>query len=252
MCIINNEFALLIEDKTGTKQHSNQLHKYYKNVRGRGFSKEKILPIYFKTEDQGNYSAVLDNGYKLFLRRDILKILVNYKGSNSILLDYKNHLQSISDRVDSYQNSPISEWKWHSWIGFYIRLQTELGAGDWDYVHNPSGGFLGMWWHFQGDDSCEQYIQLEEEKLCIKIWVNKAEDRKALRAKWFRTFVDSGKEKKLSLTKPARFGSGKFMTVCIFSGEYRQIDENGIINIKHTVALLQKAEHILRSVNEEK
>ena len=159
LCIINNDYAIIIEDKTFTKNHSNQLERYFNIVESRGFPKEKILPIYYKTEDQGNYSHVKASGYKPFLRHDMVEVMNKYQGNNNILIDYRNHLVNITKRVDSYKLLPLTDWTWHSWVGFYLELQNNLSSGEWDYVANPRGGFLGYWWHWQGDDDCEQYLQ---------------------------------------------------------------------------------------------
>lgn len=117
------------------------------------------------------------------------------------------------------------------------------------FVANPSGGFLGFLWHFQGDDECKQYLQLEEGKLCFKIRVENEADRKYLRKKWYSIIQSEGKKQGLKLNKPSRFGSGKYMTICIFEGEYREI-KSGEIDIKKTIELLRKAEKILKSVHE--
>jgi hypothetical protein len=265
LCVINDKYVLLIEDKTGTKQHSNQLKKYLDDMKGRknkeGNSYE-ILPIYYKTEDQGCYQAVNKAGYEIFLRKDILNVLVMYEGSNNILIDYRQHLMLISERVESYLKLPIKKWNWHSWIGFYIRLKKEMGvegSGNWSYVPNPSGGFLGMWWSHQGDEKCQQHLQLEQKKikeddeiikqgkLCYKIKVPNKIDRKSLRKTWYQNINNKAKESDLTLKKPTRFGNGKYMTVCIHDGEYRYTDSNGIINIEKTITLLRKAESLLKA-----
>ncbi len=252
LCVINGKYAILIEDKTGTKNHSNQLVRYLEDVMKRSYKEEDILPIYFKTEDQGSYSDVLDKCYKLFLRSDFLDTLNSYAESNSILVDYRDYLQSISDKVESYKSLPIDEWVWHPWVGFYLRLQKELGLGNWGHVANPSGGFLGFWWHFQGGDNCEQYLQLEQKKFCFKIWVKNPLDRSSLRSKWHKTIKAKGSEHeyRLPLIKPSRFGNGQYMTVCIYSGKYRECDSNHIINVDKTIQKLRKAEILLESVKE--
>lgn len=250
LCIINDIYAILIEDKIGTKNHSDQLERYLKEVRSRGYEDECILPIYYKIEDQGDYSEIINAGYKTFLRDDILQILNEYDGENSIILDYREHLQSISDNVASYQSLPIDRWSWYSWIGFYLRLQKELGNGNWDYVPNQSGGFLGYWWHSQGDDECEQYLQLEEDKLCFKIWVGEPSRRRELRTKWHERIKEKAKENGIPVKKPSRFGSGQHMTVCIYDGDYRITNNNNVIDISSTVKLLRKAESLLKSVCE--
>lgn len=41
-----------------TLYHSNQLERYYKELENIYFKPKNILPIYYKTEDQGNYSKI--------------------------------------------------------------------------------------------------------------------------------------------------------------------------------------------------
>jgi len=249
LCVINGIYAILIEDKTGTKNHSNQLDRYLENVKKRNFEEVNVFPIYLKTEDQGNYSDVLNAGYKLYLRSDFLRTLKTHSGNNAILIDYRDYLQSISDEVESYKLLPIEKWGWYSWVGFYLRLQKELATGNWDYVPNPSGGFLGFWLYSQGDEECEQYLQLEEDKFCFKIWVNKVDDRSKLRDKWYKIIKARGSEYDLKLIKPARFGNGEYMTVCIHDGEYRVFDINRVVDIEKTVQRIRKAETLLEAVN---
>jgi len=248
LCILNEKYAVLIEDKTGTKSHSDQLTRYLKDVKDRDYDANNILPIYFKTKDQGDkYRHVKEDGYQPYLRKDFLGVLQTYAGGNSILIDYRNYLQSISEQVESYISLPIKEWNRNSWIGFYIRLQKEIPSAKWDYVPNPSKGFMGFWWHFDGDDACEQYLQLEQDKLCFKIWVNNLSERRILRNKWHKKIKNTGLESEynLNIIKPPRFGSGSFMTVCIHEDDYRISSEDNLIKINETVQRLKDAEKIL-------
>lgn len=247
LCILNNKFALIIEDKTNTTNHSDQLNKYYNDVSQRGmYLKEDIIPIYFKTGDQCSYENIEDKGYKVFHRIDFLKVLNEYNGSNQILLDYREHLQSIQDRIVSYKTLPIKKWEWESWIGFYIELQKHLKKCGWDYVANPSGGFLGFWWYFKEQIDCQLYLQLEENKLCFKIEVEDKSKRTTLRDLWHKNIMAKGKMFEIDLIKPKRFGLGTWMTVCVYEGEYRKCN-NGIINIEKTVEELKKAEKLVES-----
>ncbi len=252
LCVINAIYPILIEDKTGSTEHSNQLARYLKDVKGR-FEEKNIIPIYFKTEDQASYSNVKKNGYQPFLRQDILSILNAYKGTNIILIDYRCYIQSITDQVESYKTEKISNtWGWYAWVGFYLELQNRLDSADcayWDYVANPAGGFLGFWWHYQGDENCKQYLQLEQDKFCFKIWVKNKEERKSLRKKWHKIIKEKGQDYGLELVRPSRFGYGNYMTVCVFKGEYRESD-NGKINLEKTIDRLKKAEKLLKSVKE--
>ena len=182
-------------------------------------------------------SNVVKNGYQPFLRSDFLSVLNSYKGTNAILVDYRSYLQSITDKIESYKSKELSKWVRYEWIGFYLELQKRLGSGHWDYVANPTGGFLGFWWHFQGNDGCEQYLQLEENKFCFKISVKNDDKRKQLRSKWHKIINNKARDSDidLNLVKPSRFGNGKYMTVCVFNGEYRET-KDGIIDMSKTIA----------------
>jgi len=243
------KYPIIIEDKTGTKHHSNQLSRYLEDIKGRDYEEKNIIPIYFKTEDQASYSDVVKNGYQPFLREDFLRVLNAYKGTNAILVDYRNYLQSITDKIESYKSIELSKWGWYSWVGFYLELQKRLGDGYWDYVANPNGGFLGFWWHFQGNGECEQYLQLEQDKFCFKIWVKNEDQRRSLRSKWHKTIKNQAENIQLNLVKPIRFGNGEYMTVCVFNGEYRKTTD-GIIDMDATIAQFRKAEGLLKSVHE--
>jgi len=57
-CQINDDIAIIIEDKVGSKEHSNQLRRYRQTIINDGYSPEKVICIYLKTHDQSDLSAV--------------------------------------------------------------------------------------------------------------------------------------------------------------------------------------------------
>lgn len=264
LCIVNEKYAIIIEDKTSTNHHSNQLSRYLDDIKKREDVKDRkkydiqdILPIYFKTEDQSTYQSVIDNGYQPFLRQDILEVLNQYKGNSSILTDYRSHIQSIQDQVEAYQSRKPSEWKGRQWKGFYIALQKELADGDWKYVPNKKGGFYGFWWCRDSFEEYPIYLQLEHEqkqeqeqeiskgKLCVKVKVENEQDQKVMRKKVSEMVLKRANLLSLNMTKPKRFAKGKYMTVAILNEEYRQ-SNNGVLNLNDTVALLKKAEGLIK------
>ncbi|WP_339388436.1 PD-(D/E)XK nuclease family protein [Vibrio caribbeanicus] len=250
LCVINQKYAILIEDKTWSKQHSDQLNRYKAEIISRGYDENNILPIYYKTEEQSDLSEVLQNGYALVLRSDILAILSQYTGKNDVLLNYREYLESRQQSIDSFKALPIIDWHWDSWIGFYQYLQTKLRSGKWDYVANPSGGFLGFWWSWNFEKDCDYYLQIEQEKLCFKIRVGDNLDKRKIRNYWHKLVIDCAVElgTKLTLSKPPRFGNGSFMTVCIASKDYRITDEHGLIDLVQTINMLKDAEKIIEYI----
>jgi hypothetical protein len=249
LCIINEEYVILIEDKTYTSNHSNQLEKYYKDVKSRKFETKNIIPIYYKTGDQSDYCAVKKAGYKPFLRPDILSVLRLYKGTNPILLDYREYIESIESRVNEYEFLTEKKWKTGSleWVGFFKQLQTKLEKGRWKYVPNPRGGFMSFMWGAEIEG--RPYLLLEEGKLCFKICVTDKSDRNASYSKsWCKALIAARDKSKheLNLIKPERFGAGKNMTVCI-AKEYRVWGSDNRINVEETVRKLLQAEAILKA-----
>jgi hypothetical protein len=115
-------------------------------------------------------------------------------------------------------------------------------------VPNPSGGFLGFWWHFQGDDKCEQYLQLEQDKFCFKIWVRDQETRRELRDLWHQRVIEACPRQGLKAKRPDRFGNGYYMTVAILDQEWRIINKENRIDLYKTIDLLKKAEAVLDSL----
>lgn len=267
LCIINNRYAILIEDKTGTNERSNPLRRYVEIVK-QDFEIERsnILPIYLKTEDQADYSKVKEAGYQLFLREDFLKILRLYSGSNPILEDYRCHLQSISvaahlmrrrNEVDAWKSKPPEDWTWYQWVGFYMELQSRLDLTDkdcWGYVHR--GDFLAFFWHFLSPPHSPPegiYLQLEQEKekLCFKIEVGEQDNDAGERLwnEWHEKIMAKGRKHGLDLKKP-KFKNGTTMTVCVYNGDYRVCNKNGLINLDQTVAIWKKAEKVLDAATE--
>jgi len=219
-----------------------------------GVDREKVVPIYLKTFDQSCYKKVNEDGYKEFVREDLIEVLnfgIGLGVTNAIFTDFYEHLCGISERVDSYLTEPVEGWsrKPLAWVGFYKWAQKSLGSGTWDYVANPSGGFMGFWWAFQETAFGKLYLQLEENRLCIKIKVdaqNGTERRKT------RTIVFDALKKQLAdidsrFARPARFGSGKYMTLLVCEG-YLKADGNGVVDLESTLVGLKRAEAALKDL----
>ena len=75
MAVLNEKIAILIEDKTYTNEHSNQLCRYREAMNKRGYTYNQQLPIYYKIANQGNYKGVEKAKYEVFHRKDMLSIL---------------------------------------------------------------------------------------------------------------------------------------------------------------------------------
>jgi len=165
--------------------------------------------------------------------------------SNDVFNDFYHHLKKIDDRFKSFQNKTIENWDWEGWKGFFAVLNDEFDDCGWSYVANPSGGFMGFWWHFKNRDDCTLYLQLENDKLCFKVAVNQKENYSKLRNHWHRKIIEASKQHDLPVRKPGRFGHGKQMTVAVLDDDYRVPDENEKLDVEQTIAKLKEAVAIL-------
>ena len=264
---INQQHVLLIEDKTDTKDHSEQLSRYYDDVvEGRTqfgkVRKRDLRPVYFKT---GNQSLSDDRrieeieNYKVFNRQDFLNVLDGCMGSNQIVMDFRQYLQGVEDETKSY-----SDWtgearreSWWAWQGFFRHLECKLhlrpGMGNWEYVSNPSGGFLGFWWWLSEND--QLYLQIEAQlrhgqatraKLCFKVDTeNKSNDRKqALKWRWHERVLAAGRTR---VKKPRVMRIGNTMTVAWWTDDWMAFGKDGKLDMSGTVENLKRAKTVLKS-----
>ncbi len=245
LIILNDSIIIPIEDKVHSREHSDQLARYLKLLKDEGHAEQDILPIYLQTGEQGDYKKVKDAGFLPFLRADLLNIIkTGVHINNDVLNDYTEYLEDIENRVQSFMHLSLDSWNWYSWQGFYNCLQTKLNEGEWDYVPNASGGFLGFRWYWNDDNECEQYLQLEEKKLCFKIAVDEIAKRTDLKWKWHERIMKASEQSALNIIKPV-LRNGNYMTVAIMNGDYRIANKDGKIDIEKTLDIIREARKIL-------
>jgi len=245
LVLVNDDIALLIEDKTDSFEHSGQLARYLEAVRNE-FPARKVAAVFLKTGDQCDYGSVKQAGYSCFLRRDFLDVLRKGEEAgvrNDVFVDFIAYLRAIEEAVGSYRHVPVREWgsNQRRWAGFFTALQERLGEGRWKYVANPSGGFMCFHYHWNGD----KYLQLEEDQLCFKIMVEDKGQQVAAWQAWHDVLMAEARGSELQVTRPGRRGTGTWMTVAVLTGEYRQADAAGLLDMDRTVAVLKKAEELL-------
>lgn len=232
-----NEFMIIIEDKTSTKAHGNQLIRY-KDYAMSKVGEDKVIAVYFKTFDQSHYRNEIKDGFKIFTRKQLLNILTKYESIQSdIFCDFSNYIQSIEDNTQAFKNK--EKWNGLAWSGFYQHLQTELMQGDWGYVANPTGGFMGFWWAFQKNEFCKQYLQIQHDKLVLKINSDKKENNKKFRNICYKHYLAKAKENDLNFDKPVKFGNGETMTILTTDYLIRNAG-SGLVDIESTIDKLKK------------
>lgn len=255
-----NQLAILVEDKTHTNNHSDQLNRYYEQIKAKGYSGFEIIPIYFKTGYQSRFDTL--GAFKPYLRSDFLSVLRSGQEtgvSNAIFSDFLAHLEQIEWAVSQFSQKPLDDWRDNDWRGFYMALYdfSENYRGNWGHVSNPSGGFLGFWWYGIENNtmSYDPYLQLEtsyfdpqnpqalRHKLSFKISIRD----KSLASTTWKDAAEKLTKVSQQLAVPidtTKRSEGLSMTVARWAGDYL-VGRNGLLDFNATLANLKKAQEVL-------
>lgn len=211
---VNDSHLVIIEDKVGTGEHSNQLARY-QEIAGR-WCREKskrLVCVYLKTQSDSsaNLEHIAGQGYAVFARSELLDFLNAHETENDIYNDFRDRLREIEAKESRFSEIPIGQWEAHEWRGFYQELESHRRVVNWGYVANPSGGFWNavLNW-FECADACP-YMQIEQGDLCFKVG-EVYENRRDIRERYHHRLMSAAKPD-MALERPARFGSGTYMTV---------------------------------------
>jgi len=177
---------IIIEDKTFTSTHDDQINRYKNTLIKAGKDPQNIICVYYKIEEQPSPEENVDFE---FTREILLELFRPFKGriQNQIFLDYLDYLEWIDSKISSYQRLPIANWSYRSYIGCFKNLCNTILKSErksWGYVSNPTGGFMGLWWfdilssdelnRMGLDEQCadELYLQIENDIIAVKYSVD--------------------------------------------------------------------------------
>jgi len=147
------EFILTIENKTFSKQHSDQLKRYkeyinekYKHIKHRHF-------IYYKTAIQGNIDEIKNEDYLPFQLYEIYDLLNKYeagKSTNNILKYYFDFIKEEVELFDKFKIFNINDWDDYAYQGFFYHLSKVLKNENitsigFDHHDNRDGGKWSIW-----------------------------------------------------------------------------------------------------------
>jgi hypothetical protein len=238
LLVVNGDAAIIIEDKTDTKDHSDQLRRYRGAVAGE-FPEGRIAAVYLKTGDQCDYGGAERAGYGCFLRRDFLGVLqrgVAAGVTHDVFADFLRHLQGIEEAVQSFPVVPPAEWTRRQWIGFFMSLQATLGDGEWENRGHGGGGSLTFRWHRRDD----KFLRLLGGGLDFRLEVTDEAHQASKWVEWNRALLARNGTGGINVLTPRR-KLGKRMTVAVLDGDYREVDGRGLLDLARTVETLRKA-----------
>lgn len=230
---VNDKYLIIIEDKTFTSHHSNQLHRYRKSASDWCLKNnyENPVCIYLKTgnESQSNLNGINKEGFAIFNRVDFINVLQEFNATdNNIFHDFLDRLARIEKSNNEFENKNLIDWNGSDWQGFFQFLEKEINIINWHYVNNPNGGFWNavLNWDYWG--IYPTYIQIEQGKLCFKISTDPSEpinmpentSRAEVRNKLSNLIIKKSREFGFDhIIRPSRFGNGNYMTVAIVKRE---------------------------------
>lgn len=90
-----SRISLIIEDKVETSQHSDQLDRYLRAVRGDSIHEDDLVGIYFKTGLVTEADRQLPPEFALLEREELLSFLKGLEVSHLILDDYVAYLEGV-------------------------------------------------------------------------------------------------------------------------------------------------------------
>lgn len=249
---VNDRFLIVIEDKTGTAEHSKQLDRYRETAEKycAGENMQSAL-IYLKTRDEtkSKINVVAEKGFCFIGRKDLLDFFGKHSVENDIYKDFVSNLERMEAASESFRTRPMGEWSWDSWCGFLSYLDEARDKddwGEWKYVANRSGGFLGACWHFLKWRDYRVYLQIEQDihenelgqcRLCFKIQhVN--DNHVKVRKDWANAVLAHAKECGYAEIRPARTRKGGNMTVAAIDRKDWLGPDGSIVDLEQVNARL--------------
>jgi hypothetical protein len=258
---INDKYFIIIEDKTNTGEHSEQLRRYKEDAISHCEQNnlESPICIYLKTgnESKSSLTQVEKFGYFIYDREKIINLLKRHKEiNNQIFVDFRERILRIEKFNNFFLKKVINSWNNTDWEGLYQCLENENIVLDWRYVSNPAGGFLNAWitpWVYW-KNKYPLYLQIEQGNLCFKISTHPGDigiipeniTRKMIRDEIHNLLITKSKDFGLNhIVKPARFGAGNWMTVAIVKTDCWLGAGNSIIDIEKVFEELNKYKKFL-------
>ncbi len=177
--IINEEYFIIIEDKTHTGQHGNQLERY-REAANAEIERRKVTltlkTIYLKTgNDSKNAKRIIETGddYIIVNRGAILDILDDCDSSNHIFNDFVRHLKSIEERTKSFNSKKCLASDLRAAEGFYMYLEDFLEDKDtrWAIERGRDSYFFYHRKEFEGFRLKIQFIQVPDRSLTLAVFM---------------------------------------------------------------------------------
>ena len=269
-----NRIILIIEDKVSTTEHSNQIKRHKEIVKEKySGSYDYLVAVYLKTGNESREYLPPKDKCGSFLRRDVLDVLDGFQDTqNTIVDDFRIHLQRWEDSTNRWNSEHYREWKCEQWTceGFYAALESmwrEKGNRcGWGYYSNPSGGFLACWLYDGTGEpnrigTCKRYAELfiqihNAKRLTARLGRGTAMNKVDNPLMWqvFNVLqqVNGKTSGDIQIEKAGTFRGGKGGAIADITfgdqGPWFAVDDKGIMNIDTTIKRLSRVQELLRKI----
>lgn len=173
LLIVNGNLYVIVEDKTNTGDHDNQLQRYAQQVQG------KTVKLYIKTGDESaavSRRIANKEGYAVIYRKDLLSFWETCKSTNEIFVTFIERMKRKENRIHSYRESDV--WTIDHVRGFYMDLEQTIHATGWHYAANASGGDWVLNWKWLTLDDVQIYLEFSFPCWCANQKKEYADDFK--------------------------------------------------------------------------
>lgn len=151
--------ALIVEDKTGSTEHSDQLRRHRSGV-------DRLFPeceyaaarvVYYKTGPLTEHARVSPLCDAILGLDDILHAIgpSGTESSNAILSEYTDHLQQLQKRRNAWRTAPICDWDDEARAGYSEHLHRRIVTSEWQgwvVFEKPNTRNGGHWVVSLGND----------------------------------------------------------------------------------------------------
>lgn len=263
----SKNYVLVIEDKTHTTMHGEQLRSYRETAQ-KDFSDSEVLCVYFKTGEVSRARQAEESGYAVYSRKDFLIALGDKPedATDSILRDFHRRLITMDKCYNAFNEEDIEKWRQQAWEGYFGALQRKMKdkwpEAGWGYAANPRGGELVFFWadpeiNKKIDDGTvylEIHKSLENQGdgrhfLAFKVSGVPKNRRSEVRWNLHESLMEAASESSWSgqVKKPKRFGHGKSMVFCetTCDGAWLVKNDDGKLNLDRTIERLTEASKLL-------
>ncbi|HLO96963.1 MAG TPA: PD-(D/E)XK nuclease family protein [Fimbriimonas sp.] len=232
---VNDKYAILIEDKAGTADHSGQLDRY-RAIAEEHLPNRRIVPVYIQTYIQPGYHGVRKAKFGVVERKQLLEILPEV-AADSVLAQFREHLLNLDSDFEAYRILRQGEtWSARAWQGYFNELSTRIEGCGWNYVSNPSGGFFAAHWAWTALEWGEVYLQLSEQKLSVRILVTNPQPT-FCSIELFQKALGSDAWTLADQRKPRR---GRTQNLVTLDSDHRRFDHAGSFDLDSTVVELSR------------